>query len=67
MNVTPKRWFDESLRMLASDPRTTGVWFECEVTSPPSSRGRTAYLHIPPSMIADMLLALRAEAIEQRR
>jgi len=68
VNVTPKRWLhDDALRLIPCDVRTQGVMVECEVTTPASAKGRTVYLHVPPDMIADLLLALRAEAIEQRR
>lgn len=43
-----------------------GLWIECEVTGPPSSSGRTVYLHVEDDLITPMLLEFRDAARRQR-
>jgi hypothetical protein len=71
VNVVPKRrpsW-DGGYPRIATIPTRDeeGMVIECEVTNPPSQKGRTVYLFVPAEDVTDMLLTFRDQTREMRR
>lgn len=64
MNVKPKRWWGEE--RLRTVPATGAFVLECEVISPPSSRGKTVYLILDTEETTLLLKDLRDQAIADR-
>lgn len=66
MNATPKRWLSSRGPMISRSP-DQGLWIECEVTSPPSAKGKSVDVYFPPDLVTPTLLAFRDAAREMRQ
>lgn len=65
MIAVPKKRYDGSIRFIYGEP--SWVWFECEVTQPPSAVGRTIHVALDPPDVAALLIHLRRAAIAARQ
>ena len=67
MNVVPRRWHTEDLKPTIWYAEAEGIIIECEAVSPPSSVGKTVYVHIRGEEVETMLKELRDVAIARRQ
>lgn len=67
MNCIPKRWAHTGdLKSLGWYGDSEGIFMECEIVQPPSSSGRTIYVHIRGEEVEWLLKELRDVAIARR-
>ena len=66
MNLVPKRKLHDGSISIIPAPKGTVV-IECEVTDPPSARGRVINLFLIGEDLTDVFKELRNEAREARR
>lgn len=67
MNVVPRHWElheTPDLRVIPSPPGHLVI--ECEVVRPPSSKGRTVYVHFDPEDVTRLVKEARSAAIAAR-
>ena len=68
MQVTPRMRTDWKGRPKPDIiPSSEGVWVECEVTNPPSRKGKTVHVFFPPDTVTEMLLTFRNAARDMRQ
>lgn len=48
-------------------PPGAGMWFEAEIIDPPSRKGQSCDVFIPPEVVDNLLRALRDTAIKARQ
>lgn len=63
MNVTPRLTLDGELRTI---PATDFLVIECEVSSPPSAKGKTVYACFDVETTTKLVIAAREAAIHHR-
>lgn len=69
LHAIPKRYLHDGSLRCTPTPKCEdgqGLWVECEVMDPPSSRGKTVMVYLAPDVITPMLLELRTMAIDAR-
>lgn len=67
MNVVPKHWDLHEENDLRVIPAPVGHFvIECEVANPPSSKGRTVYVHFEPEDVVRLIKEARSVAIAAR-
>lgn len=55
-----------TIKVIPGENWPAELFIECEVTSPPSMKGRTVYLRLPQEQIPAVLKAARSTAIKAR-
>lgn len=67
MRAVIKTHYDDEPKVIYAANPKDGFFLECEVTDPPSMKGRTFFLYVDVPMTTKLLLTLRDQGIRQRQ